>query len=149
MNTILFNEINKLVPRARVYNSANQSINTGVYTLLTFDSIDVDNREHYDSNNTDRLYIRESGEYLIYGTFAFTGNATGYRTAGLFKNGTELARDNRASADASAFTAFIISTVISCAKGDYIQMKAFQNSGVSLSVVAETHSPILGITKLS
>lgn len=114
---------------ARVYNSANISIATSTWTTLTFDS------EHYDtdgihstSTNTSRLTAKTAGRYYIwYGGF-WDYNSAGGRVFELLVNGaTGIAKEN----NRGDTHIFIVSTIYDLAVGDYVEIRVFQDSGVS------------------
>lgn len=141
------------VPYVRVTNSVAQSIPTTTYTPITFNTEiwDTDNT-HSTVTNTSRLTANTAGLYDIDANIYFDVNATGARAVILRVNGTTFIAFNQVQATATASYATLLSasTKYRLEVGDYVEVLAFQNSGVSLnSLSANAHSPILTMVKAS
>lgn len=140
------------IPAARVYNSANIShSSSGSWQALTFNSERYDNDTiHSTSSNTGRLTATTAGVYSITGHIQFDANATGVRGLELRVNGsTIIAQDLRAS-----FATFGVVATISAhyklAATDYVELRAYQNSGGSLNMLATGNlSPEFAMAKVS
>lgn len=133
-------------PHARVYNSAAISLPTGAVTALTFNSERYDiGACHSTSSNTSRLTVPsgEAGKYLIGATVGFAANPTGYRAILLQVNGvTTIAQQDAISLGAGSAMYLSICTENALAAGDYVELKAFQNSGGNLNALASgNYSP--------
>lgn len=129
--------------RARVYNTAAQSIADSVTTTITFDSERSDvGAFHSTSSNTSRLTIPVAGTYACGVALRFASNATGYRLAGIVLNGaTTIVRDVRTTVNGLQ-TSVAAATLYDFAAADYIEVQVFQNSGGALNVdVANNYSP--------
>lgn len=117
---------------ARVYNSANTSILTSTWTTLAFDSEHYDtNGSHSTSSNTSRLTAKTSGKHLIWYGGIWDFNATGARIFDFMLNGTTgIGRMNNRG-DTHQFS---ICTVYDLAENDYVEIRVFQDAGVSLDM---------------
>lgn len=122
---------------ARVYNSADITLTTGVLTALTFDSERWDDAGfHSTSVNTNRLTIPQAGRYLVGASIVFASNATGIREVYLFLNNTTRIADELRPAVSGSSTRIVINTVYAFAVGDYLECYAYQDSGGNLNVTA-------------
>jgi hypothetical protein len=122
-----------------VYKSGDQTISNATDTAITFDSEFFDTDAlHSTSTNTSRLTVPtgKGGKYLICGTVGFAPNATGSRGIRVYKNGSVISYatvlQTVTVASNGSFVPFSIVTQLSAA--DYIEIFAYQSSGISLSV---------------
>lgn len=123
-------------PSTRVFNSANESINDSVNTVLTFDSerYKSDTAMHSTSSNTGRLIAPFAGRYLITGHISFASNSSGARIVLVRYNGTAtLAQETQQAVGQSEMS---IATVYKMASNDYVELLAQQQSGAALNVMA-------------
>lgn len=122
---------------ARVLNSANITLTTGVLKLLTFDSERYDNDTiHSTSTNTGRLTTQTEGYYTIVGNARWAANATGQRFLDIKLNGTTFIGIQSLDTTTGGFPAVTVTTTIYfLSVGDYVELHAFQNSGGNLDVV--------------
>jgi hypothetical protein len=123
---------------ARVYNTANLSINNATDTALTFNSErwDTDGL-HSTVSNTSRLTCTRAGKYAITGHVEFAANATGGRQVFLRLNGaTDIGRVAYTSASATIPSRMIPHAEYDLEVGDYVELYVTQNSGGALNVVA-------------
>lgn len=140
------------VPSARVYNSANISINNNTETALTFNSERWDTDSiHSTSSNTGRLTAATKGEYRIYGHVRFASHDTGNRYIYIKLNGTTaLAIKGPLKSALGTVTVLDISTNYPLSVGDYVELIAFQDSGGALNVDAVGNfSPEFGMCLVS
>ncbi len=121
---------------ARVYNSANITLTTGVVTLLTFNSERYDNDTiHSTSTNTGRLTAQTEGYYIINGSCRWVANATGQRFLNIKLNGTTFIGTQSLDTTSGGNPAVIaLPTIYFLNVGDYVELHAFQNSGGNLDV---------------
>lgn len=137
---------------ARVNNSANISIDSGVDTALTFNTEQYDtDAYHSTSSNTGRLTIPETSFYYMTASVQFAANATGYRFLLIGLNATPIyiVHVSNPATTAGAVHVASVSTVLSLAAGDYLQLFVNQSSGGPLNVEAVTEtSPVFTIMKL-
>lgn len=141
----------RIVPRARVYNSAALSIPNGLVTALTFNSerYDTDNI-HSTSSNTSRLTATTAGTYLIIANVSFASNTTGERVCRIRLNGTTTIGNVAAAPVTGDSTTQSVSTQYALAAGDYVEVEAFQTSGGALNVEANAnYSPEFSMIRLA
>lgn len=128
---------------ARVYNSANISINNATVTALTFNSerYDTDSM-HSTSVNTGRLTCTRAGKHSGMAHIEFASNATGYRSVLIKLNGTTyIAVDNKPAVNGDN-TQFSVPFSYDLVVGDFVTVEVFQSSGGSLNVNASgNYSP--------
>lgn len=123
---------------ALAYNNANITHNsTGNWVSLTFNSEfwDTDGM-HSTSVNTGRLTFQRAGMYSLSGSIWWTGNATGSRGVGFIKNATPIWQ---VMAPATAGWHYqTIHTDYHFAVNDYVELRAFQDSGGNLNMLTES-----------
>ena len=132
-----------VVPAARVFNSGNISCGDGTFTTLTFDSETFDTDTiHNTGSNTSRLTATTAGIYVVTGHATFDANATGRRALEIrLDNTSSLALQTVASPGAVNHE-LSVTTIYALTAGQYVELRAFQNSGGSLNVLA---TPFFGM----
>jgi hypothetical protein len=124
----------------RVYKTSAQSCSNNVETAILWDAEDYDTDAiHSTVTNSERFTVPAGlggkWELVLQGRWA--GNATGLRYMECFVNGSGMSADKyllqEDSAQASAFIQRLVGT-LNLVAGDYIEIRALQNSGVSLNV---------------
>jgi hypothetical protein len=119
-----------------------QAIATSTYVVVTFDNeiIDTDGF-HSDVTNNERITIPtgKGGKYLVTGALHYQADATNTRRVFLTKNGavgvgTSIA-DQRTGGFIGAPTEAVFSIIVDLSAGDYIQLNAFQDSGISRNII--------------
>jgi hypothetical protein len=116
---------------AIVSNSGTQSIPNTAFTPLLFNTETVDTDGYHDnSTNTDRLTVSETGYYLVVGS-CIIAIGIGHRYIEIYKNGTTRMSLQAVPAwnDSGYDAAASISQIVSLTAGDYITIRAFQDSG--------------------
>lgn len=136
-------------PMAHVYNSADLTIANNTETTLTFNSevFDVGGL-HSTASNTGRLTCTYTGYYIVTANVKWEANATGRREVTLRVNGsTYVAAEAIDNVGASANSNMsITSGVIALNSTDYVEVRAYQDSGGDLVVVsAASYSPRFSI----
>ena len=116
------------------FNSGNVSLSNSTSTTITFDSelFDVDGY-HSTTTNTSRLTVPtgKSGKFLVTFT-APVGNGANQVFFYIFKNGNETYRDQ--NFNGSYTQNYEISRIIDLVATDYVEVKAWQNSGGTLNL---------------
>lgn len=141
-------------PCAVVWNSANLNTNNGSTTRLTFNTqlFTSTSGMHSTTTNPTRVIAPSSGVYLIVGSVIWSGGSTGgYRFMKILINGSSvIANDARAALNDGNGTAQNLSAIYRFASsGSYAELEVQQNSGSTLSVLANAdYSPILSMVKL-
>jgi len=132
-------------PFAQVSRSSNQTLTSGVITILSFDTVLDTNAgtRVFNIATPDRLLIPETGLYTFAGQATFDANATGVRGIGFDFDGSVTLKFGVQEVGATTTGQLRIATCVQayCAAGRYIQFGAFQNSGGNLDVVASTFTP--------
>jgi hypothetical protein len=125
--------------------STNQTITTSTQTKIIFDSVDADGWNCWDvSPNPTRLTVPVTGRYIITGNVAFEAASAGHRAINILKNNTlELARSDFNPVSNSIDTHSTVTChAVSLTKGDYVELRAWQNSGSDLNILdSGDHSP--------
>lgn len=124
--------ISSLWPIARVGKSSTQTLSSGVFTALTFDTEDVDPLgAHSTVSNTERLTAPVPGVYFITASVGFEGSTTGtVRSARLFRNSSGMTVANSPPGAASNF--LIVSDLLRLTTTDVIDVRGFHDATGSL-----------------
>lgn len=122
-------------PACRVFHNANQSIAvSAVSQILAFNSERYDTSTMHDPAANTKITIPTAGLYLVTAGVEFASNATGYRQIELLVGGaTFIGIDNRTAVNGDT-TKLNIATVYKFTAGQYIEVRALQNSGGALNV---------------
>ncbi|MFD3464808.1 hypothetical protein ACFWWM_00270 [Streptomyces sp. NPDC058682] len=107
---------------------------------MPLDTESWDTDSMHSSANDSRITINTTGQYLVTFYGRFPTNSTGYRQLNFRKNsagnpagGSTMSTIALAAANGAA--TFITRTFeLNCLAGDYFELFAFQNSGVSLTL---------------
>lgn len=123
-------------PVCSVFNSAAQSLTTGTDTVLTANSENFDNNTmHSTISNTSRITFQTAGRYLLNANLTFATSSTGVRKTEFYLNGTTPLTGMLINATASPFLTDLQATrTRTFIVGDYVEVRAFQNSGGNLNV---------------
>ena len=125
---------------AQVRSTANQSINNATNTTVTYGAevFDTDGMATLGTND-DRLTIKTAGKYLCIFNCAFAANATGYREAFFYLNGSTATQVSTIPATSGRRTSVGLAWVGDFDVDDYVTVQASQNSGGALNI--ETVNP--------
>lgn len=145
--------------RCSVRNSANISLTTSTWGLVTFDQELKDTYAmHSTVTNTSRVTIPTgaAGSYRITANMSFASNATGYRIVGIkvnangnVANGTMVVAEHKTAVSGDR-TTINASTEYELSVGDVVEVFAWQNSGGALNLEAVSdYSPRLTVTRIS
>lgn len=147
ITSTVFASYPEVVPSARVYNNAHISLDNTTLTALTFNTERWDTDTIHDtSTNTGRLTCKTAGIYVVTGHVSFAANATGIREARIIHNGSTVYASTRTDAVASGKTNITVSTLVSMAVNDYVELIAYQSSGGALNVEYDaSFSPEFGM----
>lgn len=131
-----------------------QPFASGSFVPVTFNAEDLDDDMdsvggHSTSTNTSRYTARYPGWYLVGGGCSWSANATGRRGVRWAVNGTAINGSfvviPAASANETAVAARAM--LVPLNEGDYVELQAYQSSGVSLnSVLTVDHQPSMSVT---
>lgn len=125
--------------------SGNQTLTTSVSALVTFAGEDYDtNNMHDNVTNNSRLTCIVPGLYLVGWSIPFAPNATGIRTVELLLNGSsgsgsgQYALNTIPNNGGSTVTVNTQTRLIRLSVGDYLELRATQNSGGNLDIYVHT-----------
>ena len=125
-------------PGCHVSRSTNQTIPTGVETVLTFDNERFDTDNIHDTvTNTSRLTCRTAGKYVVTATVTFNTSSGGtQRYAFPRLNGTGSLGYFKSPTFASTAPAVSGAQIVDLVAGDYLELLAYQDSGGNLDVLS-------------
>ncbi len=119
---------------ARVYSDAPQDLPNDTTVIIAF------NQENYDTDgihdnavNNSRLTCQTVGKYLIVGNIRISSNATALRALSIKLNNTSYWGQLAIQAVNGTVTVPNVTTVIDMGVGDYVELAAYQTSGVGLT----------------
>ena len=135
---------------AVICTGAAQSVSNAVAKYIVFNATVVDTNDMWVATATDRVTCKVAGTYLIIGTVRFSSNATGMRSVALVVNNEGAGRGNTSASPVNGgVTILNVACLTSLAIGDIVQLQAFQNSGVALTVDAiAPYSPNLSVVRV-
>jgi hypothetical protein len=139
-------------PNAEIRQAVAQSIPNATFTALTFDTKDLDSALGWSSGSNTRYTAQYAGVYAFSGACSFTSNATGIRGVAWSLNGTLLNQSGTFFTAVSGNTTGVPAPTLSVFMnvGDFMELKAFQNSGGAvLTVVATNNQPFLSVWQVS
>lgn len=126
--------------RAAPIGTTDVADSTLVAIPLDQEAFDTDTLHDNATNNT-RLTAAIAGKYLIAAGINYPANATGVRLLRVRLNGTDIMGDNiqdgLTSGNGNRMT-FVL--MVSLIAGDYIELMAFQTSGITLATGGETYT---------
>ena len=124
---------------ARVYHSVNQAITSNITTKLLFDSERFDtNVIHDPATNSSRLTCKTAGKYMIIANFELAHDITGVRISRLLLDNVTIIANVAFNAITATGvgTRVQVSTIYDLAVNQYVEVDIYQDSGVSLNVIA-------------
>ncbi len=127
------------VDAVRVIRTTNQSISNNAVTAISFDTETYDlGRGLWVVGSPTRITAVVAGVYTFTGCIRYDANATGLRSALLRANGATLfGAQSESNPSGTNDTAVIVSADFLLAAGEYVELCAFQNSGISLNSQAQ------------
>lgn len=119
-------------PACAITLTGTQSIPTGVFTAITFNTELVDTTGSMFAPSSTNLVIPETGIYVASAVASIAPNATGNRWLGINQNGSSVVIDVR-GAMPTDFCAMSCTTMLVCTAGDILTMSVYQSSGGALN----------------
>lgn len=125
-----------LSPTTKVTRAALQSITSSSNTKVQFDTEVWDSDGFYSAAAASRITIPADfdGIYEILGWAKFAANATGVRSASIYKNNAEIDGGAKLAAAASGVTFVSCRAIESLVAGDYIELNVFHDRGSALDI---------------
>lgn len=117
---------------AEVYQNSVQSITSNSWTVVAFDTVESDPNNNITTGASFHYTAPLAGRYSIASLFSWGANVSAFPSIALYKNGSEVRRGFQSNSGATIFTN-PLSTVISCAASDTLDIRVFQNSGGSIN----------------
>ena len=128
---------------AQVEQTVIQSIPSGAFTAITFDNELIDSSAMWaPSPNPTRIVAPVAGWYRLTGGISFGSNANGRRAAAWYVQGVGISTTNVIFAPTAASTCAIPATspVVNLTAGQYVELRAFQDSSVAINTVISSTS---------
>ncbi len=125
------------------------SISDNTYTALSFPNKTFDTDSMWNSGQNDRLTIQTAGKYLIYGMVEWDLSGIGVRSLSIHvNNAVHPVGFERIGAHSGVYHFMCVMAVANLSAGDYVQLKAYQTSGGSLTIYNEDGSPYFTAIKI-
>jgi hypothetical protein len=121
------------VPAFSAFQAVSQSITSGVYSKVTFDTEEFDTNSSF-STVLSRFQPNVAGYYQVNSQVAFNALTSTTNIIGLFKNGSEYKRGNRMQASGNNTYLVLSSLVYMNGSTDYLEIFTFQNSAGAVSL---------------
>lgn len=128
-----------VLPAARVYNSANQSIPNNTLTVVAYNTERWDTDTiHDNASNNSRLTCKTAGLYVITASITWdTSSNAGFREIGIRLNGNvnlHIAKQRANQAQNGSVVNQTITTMYQLAVNDYAEVVVEQSSSVALNI---------------
>lgn len=120
---------------ARFTTAAGQSIDNAVDEIVDFVTVDFDYTGAVTVGASWKFTAQSAGLFNVLVTVGFTANATGIRQIAIFKNGSAVSILGYEAGNASVTSLVSGHTHIKLVAGDYIDIRAYQNSGAGLALI--------------
>lgn len=123
-------------PRAQLRQTSAQTVTTGTFTAMNFEAEDADNYGgHSTSTNITRYTCQVAGVYRLTGKIAWAASATGRRASDWRKNGSSIngSQVAYAATSASGVQHLAMTTDVTLAVGDYVELFGFHEVGSNLA----------------
>jgi len=135
-------------PVCKIRHNANQSIPSGTYTQLYFNTTHYDPYNMKDSDNKG-IIVPEDGVYLVVAVVAFLQNTTGERTAVVYLNETSIGRVRTVPNVSPYPTHIVVSAIHRMTAGGLVSIQVKHDAGSALDIPDFSFdSPTLTIVKV-
>lgn len=127
---------NQIAVAAKAYAFSGISLPSGAYTVLSLNTNIYDTSSiHSTTVNPTRFTAPVAGKYIVCSGLRFSGNSSGsYRALQIAKNQVTFA-SSWLGPNAAPLTN-TVTDIVDLSVGDYVEMYAYQDSGVSLSTLS-------------
>ncbi|MCI0725053.1 MAG: hypothetical protein L0338_39725 [Acidobacteria bacterium] len=126
--------------RCRVYRSTNQTINSGTLTPVVFDTRSFDTfGAMWQMSEGSKIFVPVRGIYAARAHVRWQASAAGGsdKATSLTLNGDIIDTDNK-PLDATVERSAKVGLEFYAEAGQYVELKAFQNSGAGLNLIASS-----------
>lgn len=131
---------------ARLLKGSDQTLASGVTTLISFSAASFDPGGMFDPATPERLTARHAGAYWISAALGFALNPSGHRTAALRLNGFEVLAAHTLMSPAGADGWLTLGGLAHLQEGEYAELTGLQTSGADLDARAASW---LGMVRLA
>lgn len=145
-----FNCLQYSLPSCQLTHTANQSVNSGSFTIMTFDTETWDNGNFHAAGAPTKLVAPFAGKYRVRSQIHIASNATNDRTLSIIRSTGSVAigQVSDGGTPNGQPTRMEASCTVILAALEEIEMGLYQQSGGALNVVAQAGSPIFTIELL-
>lgn len=135
---------------AHAYHSANQSVTSATFTILSLDSERYDTDTMHDLvTNNSRVTCKTAGKFHLDGKLVWAANGTGERALQLYLNGATVLDADVQFPNGGDICVMHVSADYALAVNDYVELRAYQGSGGALnSVATANYGPSLSAARL-
>ena len=124
-------------PSFSAYNDASQSIGSGAWTKLIFNTESWDTDSAFDSSTNYRWTPGETGKYLIWSNVYLTSATYGDVKLYVYKNGSSTSyRYVMKQADGSGME---VVALMSLSSSDYVEMYLYAHGGTAVTEASASH----------
>lgn len=130
-------------PRVRAVRESTQSLSSGATVAIAYDTAPENPRSMWSGGNPSRLTVPAGGggTYVIGGAAMFQQHATGNRQLAIEISGTTHIRQTIPSIGSGLATRVNISYMCNLSPGQYVEITARQDAGVSLNLETSENHP--------
>jgi len=136
-----------------VKRTTDQTIATGTYTYVSFDSTNFDTSNFFSSSNPTYITIPSDGLYEIKGLVVFAANTTGVRKGNILIESSSTyvvsSVNYTASGTGANGVSFPVSSTTKLLTGDKVYLQLYQDSGSSIVVSGNSYSLVMTVVKLN
>lgn len=127
----------------KIYRTTTQSISSGAWTAISFDSERFDTDSMHESvTHPTRITFNTAGKWMVAGNYQIAANGTGTRWIAIYPNGssTALAQFGPNPGTASFDARMNVALIHDFAVNDYIELQVYQDSGGNLNIKPKSGS---------
>lgn len=133
-------KIGDKTPTVRVTKSGVQSIASGSFVTLTWDTETKDNDALHDNAvSNSRLTAVTAGAYFVFAHVRFGANGTGRRALQFLRNGVSYSVPENSTDSGTDELSLVLMDVVELTAGQYVEVQALQSSGGALNVTTQSY----------
>lgn len=124
-----------------------QSVNSGVWTKITFNDVEWDENNEWDKNNS-KFVVPQTGYYLISASLGVNNPTAGHMyTIGIWKNNGEVRGCTIHSNSTYNITPQVVD-ILKLTKDDYIEIYFYHDTGQAVQIQYNTYNTWVTIKKI-